>query len=171
VRGGDVPADVKVPTKGVLLLRLEVKNGKVVYLSDMKPAEVKETPYLDGSFPFRADHSVSGTPIRLAGRGFRRGLGVHSKSELTYTLDGGYAEFRASIGVDDAVAGQGSVVFRVFGDDKLLFESPVVRGGDIPAEVKVPTKGVLLLRLEVDYADNGDVADHADWADARVVRQ
>jgi hypothetical protein len=30
---------------------------------------------------------------------------------------------------------------------------------------------VLLLRLEVDYADAGDVADHADWADARLLRE
>ena len=29
----------------------------------------------------------------------------------------------------------------------------------------------LVRTIEVDYADNGDVADHADWADARVVRQ
>jgi NPCBM/NEW2 domain-containing protein len=151
--------------------RLEVKNGKLVYLSDLKPTEVREIPYLDGSFPFRVDRSVSGRPIRLGGKTYRRGLGVHSRSELTYTLDGGYQTFAALLGVDDAVGGQGSVVFRVFGDEKPLYESPVISGGDPPAEIKLNVRGVLLLRLEVDYADNGDVADHADWADARLLRQ
>src|SRR5262249_41274380 len=146
-------------------------NGKLVYLSDLKPADVKETPYLDGSFPFRADRSVGGHPLHLGGKTYRRGLGVHSKSELTYTLDGGFQTFNATVGIDDAVSGQGSVIFRVYGDDKLLKETPVLRGGDTPVELEIPVKGVLLLRLEVDYADNGDVADHADWADARLLRQ
>jgi hypothetical protein len=101
---------------------------------------------------------------------YRRGLGTHSKSDLTYTLDGGYASFAATLGVDDAVGSAGSVIYRVYGDEKLLYESPVVRGGDAPLEMKVDVKRVLLLRLEVDYADGGDVADHADWAEARLLR-
>ena len=152
------------------IARLEVKNGKLVYLSDMKPSEARQIPYLDGSFPFRVNQSVAGRPLRLAGRVYRRGLGTHSKSDLTYTLDGGYASFAATLGIDDAVGSAGSVIYRVYGDEKLLYESPVVRGGDIPLDVKVDVKRVLLLRLEVDYADGGDVADHADWADARLLR-
>jgi alpha-glucosidase len=149
---------------------LEVKNGKLVYLSALKPTEVKYTPYLDGSFPYKVDRAVSGRPLRLSGKVFNRGLGVHSKTELTYTLDGSYQSFASMVGIDDAVVGGGSVVFRVFGDDKPLFESPVIRGGDAAVEVKLNLKGVLQLRLEVDYADDGDAGDHADWADARLLR-
>ena len=106
--------------------------------------------------------------LRLRGKAFSRGLGVHSRSVLTYTLDGGYESLRATGGVDDSVGPQGSVIYRVYGDDKLLYESPVQRGGDEPLEIQVPIKGVLLLRLEVDFADNGDAADHANWAAARL---
>lgn len=151
--------------------RLEVKNGKLVYLSAQRPTEVRYTPYLDGSFPHRIDRSVSGRPIRLGGKVYSRGIGVHSRSELTYTLDGGYKTFSAMVGIDDSVITGGSVVFRVFGDDKPLFESPVLRGGDPPVPVEVSLKGVLMLRLEVDYADDGDAGDHANWADARLLRQ
>ncbi|HTE17473.1 MAG TPA: NPCBM/NEW2 domain-containing protein [Armatimonadota bacterium] len=151
--------------------RLEVKNGKLVYLSDLKPTEARQVPYLDIPFPFQVDRSVSGRPLRLGGKTYRRGLGTHSRCELTYTLDGGYQTLSAMLGIDDAVGGQGSVVYRVFGDEKPLYESPVLRGGDTPVEMKINVKGVLLLRLEVDYADNGDAADHADWADARLLRQ
>ncbi|HEU4752691.1 MAG TPA: NPCBM/NEW2 domain-containing protein [Armatimonadota bacterium] len=153
------------------LSRLEVKNGKLVYLSDLKPSEVKQIPYLDGSFPFRVDRAVSGRPLSIAGKTFRRGLGTHSRSELTYALDGGYGSFQATLGIDDGVGGQGSVVYRVYGDEKLLYESPVIRGGSLPVDMKVDVRRVLLLRLEVDYADGGDVADHADWGDARLLRQ
>lgn len=151
--------------------RLEVKNGKLVYVSALRPTEVKYTPYLDAAQPYRVDRAVSGKPMRLAGKLYSRGLGVRSRTDMTYALDGGYQTFTSMVGLDDTVAGAGSVIFRVYGDDKVLFESPILRGGDAPIEVKVPLKGVLLLRLEVDYGDNGDAADHADWADARLLRQ
>ncbi len=160
---------VDVPVASIS--RLEVRNGKLVYLSDLKPVEVRQVPYLDGSFPLQADRAVSGRPLRLGGKSYARGLGTHSRSELTYNLNASYATFAAMVGVDDAVGTQGSVIFRVYGDEKLLWESPVLRGGDVPVELKLDVKKVLLLRLEVDYADGGDAADHADWADARLLRQ
>lgn len=161
-------ANVEVPVAS--LSRLEVKNGKLVYLSDLKPAELRLVPYLDGSFTLGKDVSAGGRPLRLSGKAFSRGLGTHSRSDVTYALDGGFQTFAATLGIDDAVGAAGSVIFRVYGDDKPLFESPVVRGGDTPIELKLPVKGVLLLRLEVDYADGGDAADQADWADARLLR-
>jgi len=161
-------ANVEVPVAS--LSRLEVKNGKLVYLSDLKPAEIRLVPYLDGGFTLGQDRSVGGRPLRLAGKAYARGLGTHSRSDITYALDGGFQTFAAKLGIDDAVGASGSVIFRVFGDDKLLFESAVVRGGDTPVDLKLAVKGVLLLRLEVDYADGGDAADQADWADARLLR-
>jgi hypothetical protein len=150
--------------------RLEVKNGKLVYLSDLKPTEATQIPYLDGEYPFRANQTVAGRPLRLAGKTYRRGLGVHSRSLLRYALDGNFKTFAAVLGLDSEVGSHGSVIFRVFGDDKQLFESPVVRGGDDPIEISLDVSRVIALRLEVDYADNGDIADHADWADARLLR-
>lgn len=164
----DWGADLEVPVASIS--RLEVKNGKLVYVSDLRPAEVKLTPYLDGGFAFRQDRASSGRPLRLGGKTYARGLGTHSRTELTYGLDGGFESFAATLGLDDAVGGSGSVVYRVFGDNRLLYESPVVRGGDAPLEIKLPLRGVLLLRLEVDFADGGDAADQANWAEARLLR-
>jgi hypothetical protein len=154
------------------LSRLDVKNGRLVYLTDLRPSEIRETPFLDGSFPMQMDRAVSGRPLRLGGRTYSRGLGMHSRCEATFALDGGFATFEATIGVDDGVAPRGSVIFRVYADQnpKPSFESRVMRGGDRPEAIRVPIRGVLLLRLEADYADQGDVADHANWADARLLR-
>ncbi len=152
------------------MARLEIKNGKVIYLTDLKPAETKVIPYLDDGRPIQTNKTVAGRPLRLRGKTYPRGLGMQSRSTVTYTLDGGFDRFRALCALDDAVGAQGSVVFRVFGDDKLLLETAVQRGGDAPVRLDLPMKGVLLLRLEVDYADQGDVGDQADWADARLLR-
>jgi hypothetical protein len=150
--------------------RLSVLNGRLTFLSDLHPAEVQETPYFDEPRPFQVDHSQGGRALRLGGRIFSRGLGVHSRSLLTYALAGSFKTFAATIGVDSEVGNGGSVIFRVMGDERPLFESPVIRGGDPPVLVSVDVSGVLLLRLEVDYADHGDLADHADWAEARLLK-
>ena len=105
---------------------------------------------------------------------------MHSTSRLAYTLQGEYATFEADVAVDDAAAGQGSVVFRVFvegpdPDGKLqwaaAYESPVRRGGDPPLPVKVDVARAQRLALIVEFADRGDILDHADWLDARLIRK
>jgi hypothetical protein len=150
--------------------RILVQNGRCVFVSDLRPVEARQTPYLDGAHPYRVNQSQAGGPLQIGGTRFGRGLGVRSRSDLTYELAAGYKAFAAVIGVDAAAGGAGSVIFRVLGDDKVLYESPVVRGGDEPRAVRVDVSGVLLLRLVVDFADNGDIGDYADWGNARLLR-
>jgi hypothetical protein len=150
--------------------RLTVLNGRLVFLSDMRPAEVQETAYFDTPRPFQTDRSQGGRPLRLGGRIFSRGLGVHARSALTYSLTGSFKTFAATLGVDSEVGNGGSVVYRVVGDERTLYESPVLRGGDAPQPITVDVSGVLLLRLEVGEAEDADVADHADWAEARLLK-
>jgi hypothetical protein len=150
--------------------RLTVLNGRLVFLSDIHPSEVQETPFFDTPHPFRVDRSQGGRPLRLGGRVYARGLGVHARSALTFALAGSFKTFATTLGVDSEVGNGGSMVFRIVGDDKPLYESPIFRGGDTPLPVTVDVSGILLLRLEVDEAENADVADHADWAEARLLK-
>jgi hypothetical protein len=159
---------VRVPRDSVA--RLVVQNGRVVFLADLRPLEARHVPYLDTERPHRVNQSQGGRVLQLGGTKYSHGLGVHSRSELTYELGGKFKQFATTVGVDDEVGEAGSVIFRIWGDEKLLFESPVMLGGDIPKAVQADVTGVLLLRLEVDYADDGDLSDHADWANARLLR-
>jgi len=158
----------RVPLSSVA--RLVVQNGRVVFVSDLRPVETKHVPYLDTEHPHRVNLSQGGRVLQLGGTKYNQGLGVHSRSELTYDVGGKFKQFAATLGVDDEVGSAGSVVFRIWGDEKLLLETPVMRGGDAPKPAQVEIAGVLLLRLEVDYADDSDLADHADWANARLLR-
>jgi hypothetical protein len=78
--------------------------------------------------------------------------------------------FEAELGIDDSADGQGSVQFRVLVDGKEKFASPIVRGGDAPLPISVDIADAQKLELVVDYADRGDVLDHADWLNARLVQ-
>jgi hypothetical protein len=153
------------------LLSLQVLGGKVQYLSDLEPAGYHHTPFLGLSWPWMRDRSVGGRTLRMGGRPFAKGLGVHSRSELTYDLAGEYRRFDATIGIDDETQRAGSVIFRVLVDGQERWASPVVRGADPPRELDpIDLIGAKQLTLVVEFADRGDVQDHADWGDARIIR-
>jgi hypothetical protein len=148
------------------------------YLSDLNPVKVEELPYVgepsDFRFHYRRDASVTGQPLMAGGERCSKGLGVHSRCNLTYDVSKGYQRFEASYALADEVKelpGKGSVIFRVYVDDQLKFESPVVRPSDPPkALTPIPLTGAKTLRLEVDFADNYDIADRALWLEPVLIR-
>ncbi len=149
---------------------LSFQSDRLVYLSDMTPARQENTGLLHQPSPARFDRSVSNGPLMIAGRHFDKGLGVHARSTLEYRLGGAFQTFAVTIGVDDAVRPRGSVVFRIEGDGRLLFDSGPVTGGHPPRSVTVDITGVSTISLTVDYGEDLDLSDHADWADARLIK-
>ncbi len=150
-------------------------GGRVDYLSDMKPSSYRHIPYLQLSWPFAADASVSGGRLRAGGMLYLKGLGMHSPARITYDLDEPFRRFEAEVAIDAAAGRNGSVVFRVFTDDgggswAERATSEIVRGGDPPVPISVDLAGGKRISLLVDYADRGDEQDHADWLNARLVR-
>ena len=152
------------------VMSLRVRSPRVVYLSDLTPTAERMEGMLHRPWPVRKDRSVSAAPLSMAGRVFDRGLGVHSKTELDYAVGGAYESLVATIGIDDAVRPSGSVVFRILGDGKDLFDSGVLTGQHPPRDVKVDVKGVNTLTLIVDYGDGLDLSDHADWGGVRLLK-
>lgn len=160
--------DVAMPIEQ--LAAVEFRNGRLTFLSELEPAEYRHTPYLGLTYPFQRDRSVMGNVLRLRGSVYTKGLGVHSRSELSYQIDGRYRRFEATVGVDDETGGQGSVVFRVLVDGKPGWESPTLTGQVAPQHVRLDVMGARKITLIADFATLGDVQDHADWADAKLVR-
>ena len=153
------------------LVSLQFLGGRIVFLSDLEPQAFVSTPYLARSWPLRRNQNAVGGPLRLGGKEYARGLGQHSQSLATYNLNHKYLAFQATIGVDAVTEGRGSVIFRLLADGKPVFTSDVVRG-KTPAIVIGPLsmKNVEQLTLAVDFADQGDLLDHADWCDALLIK-
>jgi hypothetical protein len=146
-------------------------GGCATYLSDLSPASFKFEPYLDLAWPLRNDRNVSGGFLTLRGVEYARGLGVHSRSTVTYRLDGKYRRFHAVLGIDDETGGKGSVIFDVLVDGKRAFRSDILTGTSAPLVLdRLDISGAKLLTLRVDYATQGDIQDHADWCDAIVIK-
>ena len=105
-----------------------------VFLSDLDPTG---TP-VNGWGPYERDRANGeqragdGGPLTIAGTVYAKGLGVHARSELTYTIPAS-CRFRAQVGVDDKVGNAGSVVFQVWnGTTTMVHQSPRKTGADGP---------------------------------------
>ena len=157
-------------TKVADVVTLRVRSPRVVYVSDLAPTAERTEGMLHRPWPVRKDRSVSAAPLSMAGRVFDKGLGVHSKTELDYLIGGAYESLVATIGIDDAVRPSGSVIFRVLGDGKVLFDGGALTGQDPPRDVQVDVRGVKILTLVADYGDGLDVSDYADWGGARLLK-
>ncbi len=167
VRGvSEATISLSVPT----IREIQFKSTRVVYLSDLKLSDQQQRSVFDIHWPVRLDRAVSNRPLALNGRSYATGLGVHAHSEVTYQLDQAYRSFAATIGIDDFTRPAGHVIFQVFGDDRELFNSGSITGRDDSRDVLVDLAGVRVLRLVVLQAEQLDIGDHANWANARLIK-
>ena len=157
------------------LVSLHVERGPAVYLSDLKPtAEV--TAYTGVAWPWRPDRAATGRPLTLrtpAGvETFDRGLGTHSRTRLRYDLAGRYQRFEAVVGLDPVAGklGQAAVTVSVDGKPARLPRLRTLTADQFAEAITVNVTGAKVLELLIDYGEGGDVQDHVNWGDARLIR-
>lgn len=166
-----LPAGSQIAIPIDRLQSLDFSSGKVRFLSQMEPREVKYTPYIDAVWQHLSrDRNLHGGPLRLAGKTYTRGLSIHSRTYLKYRLAGDFSRFQAVCGIDQLVEGRGDVHVVLRGDGRVLHEADI-RGTDAPTNLDLDVSGVRDLEILVDFGRNqDDIADHLDLADARVTK-
>jgi hypothetical protein len=112
--------------------------------------------------------SGDGVTLTLNGTTFTKGIGVHALSDVRVALPANCTRFKASVGVDDEVGSNGSVVFQVFTGATPVYTSPALTGSSATVPVDVSISGASELRLVVGNSNGSIAYDHADWADARI---
>ncbi|MEX2213622.1 MAG: NPCBM/NEW2 domain-containing protein [Phycisphaeraceae bacterium] len=149
--------------------RLDVRSDRMMFLSDLEPVDVyeKAIAYIG---PWQRDRSVRGKPLRIAGRTFDKGLGVHATSRLSFNVDPKFTALAATIGIDDETKNKGDCEFVVLGDGRELFKQRI-RPSDGMVEIRVKLEGVKKLTLAVEAGEDLDFADHGDWGDVRLIRE
>ncbi len=150
--------------------RLDVRSTRMAFLSDLDPVEAVEEPLVTYAGPWRRDRSVVGGPLTLGKVVYEKGLGVHARCRLTYALEGRYDVFAAVVGLDASSDGRGDCVFAVAADGKELFRKRL-RGADRPVAVRLELARARRLTLAVEWGEDLDLGDRANWCDARVVKQ
>lgn len=181
--GIDGVVDVQADAAGLLYLSVtagelrrvryvpETGPRQTLYLSD---ATSMVTSATNGGGLIEIDRSHGGPAagdgglLTLGGESYAKGLGVLAPSDIRVALGGVCTSFTATVGVDDATRGAGSVTFEVWLDGTRVVASGVVRGGGAPLSGTLDVTGRQELRLVVTNGGDGAVGDHANWAEARL---
>jgi alpha-galactosidase len=119
----------------------------------------------------KANLSISGKPLSIAGKTYEKGVGMHAAGEAHVCLDGRKGQFTACVGIDDNTKENASVIFYVFTNKGVAFKSAIMHKGDAPQSVEVDLKGVTDMYLVVDPTADGNGYDHANWVDAKFTVQ
>jgi len=116
------------------------------------------------------DANWDGQPIMMQGMMYAKGLGLYAPSLIIYRLAPGCTSFSAQVGLDDSAGGGGSVVFQVWADGQMLFDSgSVANPGSTVQSVNVSLNNNKRLNLLVTNDNDGNTLDRADWANPQVV--
>ncbi len=80
------------------LTKIETRNGRQMWVSDMTPLSVSQAPYFDHLMPYQINHSLTGGPLRLIDGTVAKGIAVHARCILSYDIAGQYDTFRTKLG-------------------------------------------------------------------------
>lgn len=153
------------------LVSLQVRLGSAVYLDELTPIEYRGTPFLDLAWPLAVQRNLRGGPLRLGSDVYDSGLTMHSRSRVSYALDGKYQTFEAQVGVDPLAGPQSAVKIGLEIDGRLLpGVDATCKAGESPLALRVEVREGKRLTLITDFGPRGDVQGHAVWADARLVK-
>jgi hypothetical protein len=153
------------------VVRMTCFGPRVIDLTTRQPVDVHVTPFVSRAAELLVNRNVRGGFLRLQGREHARGLGMTSGMSATFPLEQGDRQFRATVGLDDCVGDDGSVVFAVDLDGRRVFTSPVLTGRDAPLAIgPLDVAGGERLTLSVEFAQRGNVQDVANWCDVVVTR-
>lgn len=94
---------------------------------------------------------------------YRKGIGTHANSRLDFDIGKQFKKFTTDVGIDTEAGATGSSVFEIYGDDRLLYSSGVVKRFEFPRHADVDVSGIRFLTLVTTDAGDGITDDHTDW--------
>jgi hypothetical protein len=169
---------------------IDFSAGKVLYLSDVEPANEEQTSLVGlpagatlaamYSQP-RRDRSAFGGPLSLwfpgtdslaplgHAQAFGRGLAVRSRTELEYRVPRGFTRLLGVAGIEPATRANGSARLMISGDERSLINEELV-GDKPPVDIELDISGVKRLKIVVDYGKNLDTGDWVNLCDLRMVK-
>lgn len=113
----------------------------------------------------RVDVGLDGSPLVIAGQKYPKGVCTHASSAMHIRLDKETRRFTALVGVQEVKGNApASIEFKIYADQRLAFNSGVMRAGDAAKKVDVDLRNVDRLVLVVTDAGDGMDFDHAAWA-------
>lgn len=157
------PTDIATLPSAAAKKTAPLERIEGLFLDTLEPVS-----QVQGWGTLQRNQSVWEKPMTIAGIRYQRGLGTHAPARIVYALDDAYARFEAWAGPDGA--NNGTVTFEVLVDGVKRWESGFMTKADAPRQVSVDITGARQLELIVGDGGNGNTSDHANWADAKLIK-
>ena len=154
---------------------LSIQSDRLIYLSDLDPTDSEHQPVVTSPREWRRDRSVLGNPLTFIDPSSRKpivyakGIGMHSYSRLVFEIPEGFDRFVALVGIDAETEGKGDCVFTVRKDGIEIW-SKSIKATDGTVEVDLDVSDAKEISLVVETGKQLDMGDHANWANARLLK-
>lgn len=152
------------------IVRVDVVGGRWEWLPAHRPISYEHTPMLSLGWDYANHRNVLGGPITVAGEVFEHGVGVHSRSRLTYELKGAYHTFVTRFGIDDDSGPFADVSVLILVDGKTRFEKTGVCRGTLHGPIRLDIARANRIELITDFGRNGDLQDRFNWVEPALIR-
>lgn len=160
------------------LVYVEPHLANIKRLGPSLTPQYKYVPWLstpagaDKTWPYVWNAGLLGDELSVKKKLYRTGLAMHSASRTIFDVEPGYKQFVTELGIEDSAASQGSVAGQILlqrpsGKWETVSRPIVVRHGEAPQPIVVPLGDAVRITLVIDFADQGDIGDHAVWLDPR----
>ena len=158
--------ELSVPAASVQIV--DYTMGKITYLSNLEPRDVKYTPFFEVVWEYRRDRGIDSQPIIFGSKTYAKGLSIHSLTVLKYRIGADYRRFQTIIGIDERFRGNVDVTIK--GDGRVLFKG-AARIDQPPQPLDLDVSGVVELEITVGYGeDELDIGDWLQLADAKLIK-
>jgi hypothetical protein len=155
-------------TSAQAVAALDYGQGNIAYLSDLEPvvaAPDRDTG--DPRFTLLRDRNQANEPLRLDNVAYSKGLWVYTDTALTFNLGGDFREFKAVVGLDEALTNATSAAkVTVEADTQVVF-SETVKRTDKPRVLTLDVKSAKQLKISVE-ADTPYNGGQVIFADAKL---
>lgn len=134
----------------------EIQENQVL-LTHIKPT------YTTQDFgKLQVNANIAGGTLNIGGKRFANGFGTHANSVINFKLPENAKSFSFIAGLDSYVV-SASVTFYVWGDGKLLWQSPLITRSEKNSNtITIDVTGIQGISLRV--SSMGDISsDHANW--------
>ncbi len=160
---------ISVPIREVA--HIGIVGGRAVWLTDLTPTGIHQVSWIGDNRPIRNNRCVTGRRLRMNGKVFAHGLGVHVNCSVTYKLGGLYKYFMVRPAMDDSAGSYGRANVVILADGKIVYSGKHLQTGMRAAVVHVPVAGVQTLTLKAVDAGRYGVRGRVDWLDAVLIRK
>lgn len=173
-KGSDV--GIKMPWGNQLSLSkaniagIKTVNARSVPLTELIPQSVEQVPFFNQTYPFQVNKSFSGLPLQIGKKVFQKGLCVHSKTKLVYSLGKNFERFHSTIGLQNGSGHLGNVDVTITADGKTIYEKKEFTITTKQEPLSLDITGCETLTLTVDFGKGQNVGDRFVWGDPKLIR-